>query len=382
MREPDVAKNAVLVKSEPLPEEITSQVVRGYDFNEALLEGGRVDFGALLNTYARSGFQATNLGRAIEEINRMLSWRLSDEAMTENEPEEFKDPEVRKKQKCKIFLGYTSNLISSGLREVIRFLVQHKMVDVIVTSAGGVEEDLIKCLAPTYVGDFELGGKALRERGLNRIGNLLVPNNNYGLFEDFILPVLDSMLKEQQETGTLWCPSTMIARLGKEINNEDSVYYWAWKNQIPVYSPAITDGSIGDMVYFHSYRNPGLVIDIAKDIRNINSEAVFAPKTGMIILGGGVVKHHICNANLMRNGADFAVYINTGAEFDGSDAGARPDEAISWGKIRMDARPVKVYAEATLVFPLIVAQTFVKELAKRKQETKEKDSNMDGPAQK
>jgi deoxyhypusine synthase len=54
----------------------------------------------------------------------------------------------------------------------------------------------------------------------------------------------------------------------------------------------------------------------------------------MIILGGGIVKHHICNANLMRDGGDYAVYINTGQEFDGSDTGARPDEAVSWGKIK------------------------------------------------
>ncbi len=112
------------------------------------------------------------------------------------------------------------------------------------------------------------------------------------------------------------------------------------------------------MIYFHSYKKPGLVIDLVRDIRAINSLAVFAPKTGIIILGGGVIKHHICNANLMRNGADFAVYMNTGQEFDGSDSGARPDEAVSWGKIRLTAEPVKVFADATIVFPLLVAQTF------------------------
>jgi deoxyhypusine synthase len=79
-----------------------------------------------------------------------------------------------------------------------------------------------------------------------------------------------------------------------------------------------------------------------------------------IILGGGVIKHHTCNANLMRNGADFSVYINTGQEFDGSDSGASPDEAISWGKIKIDAKPVKICADASLVFPLIVSQTFYK----------------------
>lgn len=60
------------------------------------------------------------------------------------------------------------------------------------------------------------------------------------------------------------------------------------------------------------------------------------------------------------------MYVNTGAEFDGSDSGARPDEAKSWGKIKKDATPVKLYAEATLVFPLIVAQTFAKEVNKNK----------------
>lgn len=152
----------------------------------------------------------------------------------------------------------------------------------------------------------------------------------------------------------------MIHRLGKAINNEDSIYYWCYKNNIPVYCPAITDGSLGDMLYFHSFNKEGLVLDLIQDIRSMNNEAVFAKKSGMIIVGGGVIKHHICNANLFRNGADFSVFINTGQEFDGSDSGARPDEAKSWGKIKIDATPVKLYAEATLVFPLLVAQTFAK----------------------
>ena len=100
---------------------------------------------------------------------------------------------------CKLFLGFTSNLVSSGVRESIRYIVEHRMVDVLVTTAGGIEEDLIKCLAPTYKGDFSLPGTYLRSKGLNRIGNLLVPNDNYCKFEDWIMPILDQMLKEQVE---------------------------------------------------------------------------------------------------------------------------------------------------------------------------------------
>lgn len=114
------------------------------------------------------------------------------------------------------------------------------------------------------------------------------------------------------------------------------------------------------MIYFQSYREGGFIVDLVQDIRAVNDHALKAKKSGMIILGGGVIKHHICNANLMRNGADFSVYINTAQEFDGSDAGARPDEAISWGKIRIDAKPVKVYAECSLVLPILIGESFVR----------------------
>lgn len=348
---PEKAKEAVLVESVNLPSD--TPVVKGYDWNKG------IDYGELLKTYKHCGFQATNFGLAVEEINNMLRCRdipLAEEFDDSLETDDF----IRRQYNCTIFLGYTSNMVSTGIRDTIRFLVQHRLVDCIVTTAGGVEEDLIKCLAPTYLGDFSLDGRTLREKGINRIGNLLVPNENYCLFEDWVMPHLDEMLVEQKTKGVLWTPSKVIARLGEKINDPNSIYYWASRNKIPVFSPALTDGSLGDMMYFHSYKNPGLVLDIIQDLRRLNTIAVKAANSGIIIIGGGVIKHHICNANLMRNGADFSVFLNTASEFDGSDSGARPDEAISWGKIRKDASPVKIYAEASLIFPLLVGETFAK----------------------
>ncbi|PPR82174.1 hypothetical protein GOBAR_AA38540 [Gossypium barbadense] len=299
--------------------------IEGYDFNQG------VNYCRLLKSMLSTGFQASNFGEAIEIVNEMLDWRLSDEPIAEDSSEEEKDPTYRESVRSKVFLGFTSNLISSGVRDTVRYLTEHHMVDVIVTTTGGIEEDLIKCLAPTYKGDFSLPGAQLRSRGLNRIGNLLVPNDNYCKFEDWIIPIFDQMLKEQHE-----------------------------ENNIPVFCPGLTDGSLGDMLYFHSFRSPGLIIDVVQDIRAMKGEAVHASprKTGMIILGGGLPKHHICNANMMRNGADYAVYINTAQEYDGSDSGARPDEAVSWGKIRGSAKTVKVHCDATIAFPLLVAETF------------------------
>ncbi|KAH8145192.1 uncharacterized protein LAJ45_10752 [Morchella importuna] len=299
---PSGAADAVLKPSDPIPESWTTREVKGIDFNN--FKGRHVTVSDLITGMETIGFQGSNLARACKLVDAMRTYR---------------SPETGKE--ATIFLGYTSNLISSGLRETLRYLVEHKHVSAIVTTAGGVEEDFIKCLASTYMGAFNLDGATLRKKGLNRIGNLIVPNNNYCLFEDWVVPILDAMLEEQEAD-----PELSITGLGRMI-----------------------------------FRSPKqLKCDIVGDIRKINSLSVRAEKVGAMILGGGIVKHHIANACLMRNGAEYAVFINTASEFDGSDAGARPDEAVSWGKIKMDGEAVKVYAEATIAFPMIVAATFAR----------------------
>ncbi|GMG19527.1 unnamed protein product [Ambrosiozyma monospora] len=367
---PNLASDAVLKQSVPVPDYF--EEVKGVDYSKPESRNARAkDIVASMRTM---GFQASSVSKACEIIDEMRAWRGKHKSELEEHDQkgEFDDDGY---QKTTIFMGYTSNLISSGLRDTLRYLVQHKKVSAIVASAGGIEEDLIKCLAPTYMGEFALPGKKLRDEGMNRIGNLIVPNDNYCKFEEWIVPVLDKMLEEQEESAAkrgkeamdadalVWTPSTMIDRFGKEINDETSVLYWAHKNKIPIFCPSLTDGSIGDMLFFHTFKaSPKqLRCDIVADIRRINSLSMEASRAGMLILGGGLIKHHIANACLMRNGADWAVYINTGQEFDGSDAGARPDEAVSWGKIKAEAKSVKLFADVTTVLPLIVAATFAAE---------------------
>lgn len=323
-----------------------NDVVKGYDFNEG------VHWEKMFESYRTMGIQSTNLARSVELVKKMLTWR------------------GEKGEKCKIFLGYTSNMVSCGVRDIIRFLCEHKMIDVIVTTTGAIEEDIIKCKDNAYVASFQMDDKKLREDGINRIGNMLVPNDNYCNFEDWINPILDEMLERQNKENINWTPSKTIDLFGEKINNPESIYYWCHKNKIPVYCPAFTDGSIGDMLYFRSFKHPGLRIDLVEDIRGVNNQAFGAPCTGAVILGGGVIKHHILNANLMRNGLDYAVLINTAIEYDASDAGASPGEALSWGKIQPEGEFVKIYSEASLLFPILVALTFAKEHFAKKNEEK------------
>lgn len=307
-------------------------VVRGYDFEKGF------DLDKLLASYSVTGMQASNLGKAIEIVKRM------------------------RKDNSVIYLAYNSNMVSSGLREVIAYLVRHKMVHVLVTTAGGVEEDIMKTLKPFIMGDFKAPGKELRAKGINRIGNVFVPNDRYAMFEKIMLPFFSKLLEEQKKTGHIHTASEIIYRLGAEVNDENSIYYWATKNDIPVFCPALTDGSIGDIIYFFKQsdkKNADFKVDIADDMVRVVNIALDAKKTGIIVLGGGFVKHHVANANLFRGGSDHAVYISTETEEGGSDSGATPDEAVSWGKIKGKDSTIKVFADATIAFPLIVAGAFM-----------------------
>jgi deoxyhypusine synthase len=324
-REKSASKN-ILKKSE----KVDGEVIKGYDFNKG------INYEKIIDSFSSTGFQASHLSQAIEIVKEMITVN------------------------SKIYLGYTSNMVSSGLREVIKYLVEHKKIDVCVTSGGGFEEDIIKCLGDTVLGDFRLPGKELREKAINRIGNLLVPNNNYIKFEEFSMPVLEEIYNEQKKTGKVYTPYEIIWKFGEKINNNKSICYWAWKNRIPIYCPAILDGSFGDMVYFFKYKHEDFKVDIAEETRQLNESTTGLKKSGVLILGAGIVKHAILNAHLYRNGADYAVYINNAQEFDGSDAGALPEEAVSWGKLTPESKRVKVYGDATILFPLLVAKTFAK----------------------
>lgn len=302
--------------------------IKGYDFNS------KFDFDKFMKAYSTTGFQATKLGEAVEIVKAM------------------------KREKATVFLSYTSNMVSSGVREVIRYLVEHKLVDVLVTTAGGIEEDVIKTLKPFVLGNFAADGKYLFEKGVNRIGNIFVTNDRYTYFEKKMNTILDDAFKMQTARKKPLCSCELIELMGKSLDDKGSILYWAAKNNIPVFCPAITDGATGDMIFFTKQRQPEFLLDVTEDIRRIVNITLNAKKSGVIVLGGGVAKHYTLNAQIFREGCEFAVFVNTATEHDGSDSGASPDESVSWGKIKPNALQAKVFGDATIVFPLMVAGAF------------------------
>lgn len=313
--------------------------VKGYDFEQEF------DFDKFIESFAVTGIQATEMSRGIEIINMMLD----DDA--------------------KVYLSMTSNIISSGLREIVTFLVKNGFIDVIVTAAGAVEEDIIKTLRPFVTGSFDAPGRVLFEQGIGRIGNIFAPYDRYLYFERFMNPFFDKMYEKQKQLGRPLCTHEFTRELGLAVGNEESFLYWAAKNNVPVFCPAITDGSIGDLCYFHRQKKPDFYIDVVSDHQKIVELALEYEKTGAIILGGGVPKHYVLNSNIFKDGLDYAVYVTTAQEFDASDSGGNQQEAMTWAKLKVNAPNVKIKCEATVVFPLMVAASFAKKYRERKKKS-------------
>ena len=277
------------------------------------------------------GFQATQLSKAVKTIQRM------------------------KKDKATIFLSFTSNMVSSGLREIIAQLIKNKFVDAVITGVGSIEEDLIKTEKPFLLGSFDADDKELDKKGINRIGNIYVPDDRYTFLEDKLTPFFKRLYKKQKENKKLISPQELIFELGKETKDKNSILYWATKNKIPIFCPGITDGALGLQVYFFKQKFRDFGIDVTSDMEKLGKKVLEADKTGAIILGGGIAKHHTIGVNILRDGLDYAVYVSTGTEYDGSLSGARPKEAISWSKINKEGNYVFVNGDATIIFPLIIS---------------------------
>jgi len=272
------------------------------------------------------GFQATNIGRAIEIIGRM------------------------KKEKSTVFLTFTSNMIASGLRGIVTEMCKRRFVDAIITAGGSLDHDLIKSAKPYELGDFMMDDAKLHQKGVNRIGNILVPNDRYEYLETFMKEVYE----ELYSSGKMTSPSAIARKIG-EKTKPDSFLYWCTVNSIPVFCPGITDSAIGLQTYFYKQRRKDFGIDVTKDMNELASLSLNADSTGGIVLGGGISKHHAIGVNLLRGGFDYAVYVTTSSPWDGSLSGARTNEGISWGKIKEKANHVTVDADATIAVPLIMS---------------------------
>jgi deoxyhypusine synthase len=257
-----------------------------------------------------------------------------------------------KTQGCVKFLSFTGNLVATGTRGIFKELAKRKLVDVIITTCGTLDHDLARCWRNYYRGSFVMNDSKLHEEGINRLGNVLVPNDSYGII---IEQKIQALLQELYKEGKRELSASQLTReIGLRICNETSILYWAAKHGIPVYVPGITDGAVGYQTWLFS-QDHDFRLNLLKDSGELNETVFTAKKTGALIVGGGISKHHTIWWNQFKDGLDYVVYVSTADEWDGSLSGARPREAVSWGKISAKAKRIMVEGDASVLLPLMVS---------------------------
>jgi len=266
-------------------------------------------------------------------------------------------------EECVKFLSFTADIVATGTRGVIREMVKRKLVDVIITTCGTLDHDVARCSRDYYRGSFVMNDSKLHQEGVNRLGNVLVPNDSYGVvIEKKILGLLEELYKEgKKELST----SELCREIGLRCCDETSILYWAAKHNIPIFVPGITDGAVGYQLWFFSQDHKDFRINLLKDEGDLNNIVFDAKKSGALIVGGGISKHHTIWWNQFKDGLDYVIYITTADEWDGSLSGARPREAVSWGKINEKAKRIMIEGDATLVMP-IMTSALIERLNKKK----------------
>jgi deoxyhypusine synthase len=263
--------------------------------------------------------------------------------------------DMQKDKDCKVFFSFPACICATGTRGVIRDLVKNKKVDVLITTCGTLDHDLARLWKYYYEGKFEADDKELHKKGINRLGNVFVPNECYGeVLENRMLPILEKLYKQKKEWSTrdlIWAFGEAIS---KDKNCEESIIYWAWKNKIPIFIPGPTDGSWGSQLWMFWQTHRDFKLNLFEDEQELSNIVFEAKKTGALMLGGGISKHHVIWWNQFRQGLDYAIQISTAPESDGSLSGARTKEAISWGKITEKAKHITIEGDVTVLLPLLV----------------------------
>ncbi len=318
----------------------------------------------LVEAMSKTAFSARDLGRAAHIYDAML-----------------------REKDCAIILCLAGSLISAGLKQVLVDLVQHNMVDAIVsTGAIIVDQDFFEALGfKHYRGDIFMNDDVLRRLAIDRIYDTYIDEDQLRVCDATCGEIADEL--EPRPYSSREFIREMGRYLSKHAKNRESVVLTAFEKNVPIFVPAFSDCSAGFGLIHHQYKNPErhLSIDSAKDFLELTKVKIDSKQSGLFMIGGGVPKNFAQDTVVAGDylGFDvgmhkYAVQITVADVRDGALSSSTLKEANSWGKVDQGAEQM-VYAEATLALPLIAGYAFHKG-GWRNRQAREFTKLLDAPA--
>lgn len=286
------------------------------------------EIGQIIRNMSKAGgFEAVNLAAGLDILNRMI-----------------------RDTQCLRFVSFVGATISTGLRGIVRDMIKREWFDIVMTTCGALDHDIARHFATYTRGSFTMDDSKLLTQDIHRLGSVLVPLSNYG---PLIEEKMQAFLEAEYQRGVRRMTTADICDMIGRNMGESSFLYWAHKNNIRVVVPGIVDGAVGSQIWMFTQKHPDFILDVAGDGHFLSSRVFKATRSGSLMIGGGISKHHTMWWNQYRGGMDYALYITTADEFDGSLSGAPVREAISWGKVTTTASQATLHAEATMVLPFL-----------------------------
>ncbi|MGQ9700006.1 MAG: 1,9-bis(guanidino)-5-aza-nonane synthase [Candidatus Bipolaricaulaceae bacterium] len=307
----------------------------------------------IVEAMAFMSYQARNLAQAAKIYEKMLADR-----------------------DCTIILCLAGSLINAGLKTCVVDLVRHNMVDcVVATGANIVDQDFFEALGfRHYLGSPDVDDEELRRLHIDRIYDTYIDEDELRVCDHTIAEIAEAL------SPGVYSSREFVREMGRYLveqgRGEDSLVRVAYEKDVPIFIPAFSDCSAGFGLVLHQWRNPQnhVAIDSVKDFLELTRIKIAAKETGLVMVGGGVPKNFAQDVTVAADVLGFptpmhkyAIQITTADVRDGGLSGSTLKEASSWGKVAQGFSEM-VWAEATLVFPLLVSYVYHKEVWKERRE--------------
>jgi deoxyhypusine synthase len=304
----------------------------------ATLEVRKRSISALLGEMAKTGFQGKKLG----EVAKIWS-------------------DMARQKDLTIFMGLTGSLSTTGQWKLVRWLVEKRYVDVLVSTGANISEDILEALGYHYYqGTWLADDEELLKLKIDRFYDVYADEMQYRKLENTIYRYAGTL-----DADRIYSTREFLHGFGKYLSKKGvpSILAAAYESGVPVYSPGLIDSGYGVALSLLARQKGKMIrLDQTKDMEELARIAERTKRTGVVYLGGGVPKDTIQLSTIIKSLAkggdeetphEYAIQITADSPQWGGLSGCTLEEAISWGKISSEAKKATLYADITLALPIV-----------------------------